>query len=54
MITDNQAREAINTIADYCSQLTGKEPCKGCVIRPICREFINEPPENWPEYMEKE
>lgn len=53
MITDNQAREAINTIADYCSHRTGKEPCKGCAIHQICKELINEPPEYWPDYMEE-
>lgn len=54
MVTDNQAKEAIKTIAEYCSQRTGEESCKGCAMHPICRKITFVPPEYWPDYMDEQ
>lgn len=53
-ITDNLVKAAAITIADYCSQRTGKDACKGCAIYNLCEILRdNEIPENWPDYMEE-
>lgn len=56
MITDNQAKEAIKTIAEYCQQFRGYECIDGtCVLSDLCGLITPEvDPESWPEYLEEE
>lgn len=56
MITDNQAKEAIKTIAEYCSQQPYSPTCEGCGLRAMCDgiAFDATNPEHWPEYLEAE
>lgn len=54
MITDNQAKEAIKTIAEYCSQFPYDPCCEGCTLQSLCRDLQEHPiPEFWPEYLGK-
>ena len=56
MITNNQAKEAIKTIAEYCRQHTSEECKEGqCVLKEICLYTIvcDECPGDWPEYLEE-
>ena len=54
MITDNQAREAIKSIAEYCKQHTAEEcECGNCGLHRWCYiGRIDRVPEGWAEYME--
>lgn len=52
MITDNQAKEAIKTIAEYCSQHPYDPCCEGCALQSLCKDLQEHPiPESWPEYL---
>ena len=57
-ITDNQAREAINTIAKYCSQQTcrnGMPPCMGCALNKLCFGIQEDlVPANWMKWIDTE
>ena len=54
MITDNQAREAIKSIAEYCKQHTAEECESGnCGLYRWCYiGRIDRVPEGWAEYVE--
>lgn len=53
MITDNQAKEAIKTIALYCRQTENPYPCEKCVLYGICKDLQAHPiPEDWPKYLD--
>lgn len=52
MVTDNQAKEAIKTIAEYCKQFEGALCYDACILRPICDIKELDAPENWPEYLD--
>ena len=53
MITDNQAKEAIKTIALYCRQQERPFPCLKCALRYICINLREHPiPEDWPKYLD--
>ena len=57
MITDNQAKEAIKTIAEYCSEFD-RETCRlgVCILRPLCDGLASDcpNPEDWTGYLEEE
>ena len=55
MITANQAKEAIKTIAEYCQQFRGYECIDGtCVLSDLCGLITPEvDPESWPKYLEE-
>ena len=54
MITANQAKEAIKTIAEYCEQFKGYECEDGtCILSKLCGFRMAETdPENWPKYLD--
>lgn len=56
MITDNQAKEAIKTIAEYCSEFD-RETCNlgVCILRPLCDGLASDcpNPEDWTGYLEE-
>ena len=54
MITDNQAKDAIKNIAEYCKQHTAEECEKGnCGLYRWCYiGRIDSLPEYWAEYVE--
>lgn len=54
MITDNQAKEAVKTLAEYCEQHTPRE-CRECALRLFCKRIAKYTvPGRWPEYLEGE
>ena len=56
MITNNQAKEAIKTIAEYCEQFDRIACHEGkCILRPLCDgPIMDTNPEEWPGYLEAE
>lgn len=56
MITDNQAIEAIKTIAEYCDQFKDNECNDGtCILSKLCTFKMGKAdPAYWPEYLEGE
>ena len=56
MITDNQAKEAAKTIAQYCSQHTTEE-CfnEECPLEDFCNRIVGvATPNEWTKYLEAE